>query len=554
MPPAYAKVSFVDANPTISDVRAQELLRSQARSHAAHASHPSTRRPQFLPPSRLPGKRSSHKISSEAAEREEEQRLKGVFHTFQLEIPKHKGNSDPFNSTAVSYTPLEYSLVKWSRSMQIVTAWPSDVKIRQNMPQMLEDGRDALGNLVDNAATIHAFISYSCFQWYALSRQNQAPSHDPAVVTLAKKHSSLGLRNLHALVKGQTNSESRRGLENVRNAATWLGASELYAGKFNEAHVHYTAVMKLIRLMGGLKALPDFESGIMIHAVIGLAMIMRSRPLIEPEEFDPGPWCEQSFAAVITKSDAEFGEELVRSPSPPAPDASTPTTASSRQQLIFAEMRQILVVEEYKVKHALSKSKQAAQAFRWSHFRKLAVRSKNAHYWCDLVDEAKDLAPVDYESFSPKTGTLKDTFDMCLFHAVRCFDRCIFEEQYSPAGPFPLSKGNYMQLLKGLGEVRETSSKEAMAARKYDMLWISTTGAYFEDTFLEQRFAIGADPAPITYYFARQFTKLAEELEFYELDGLKKFLRERYVYCARLQDDTLRKLLPVKTPGSADTG
>ena len=66
---------------------------------------------------------------------------------------------------------------------------------------------------------------------------------------------------------------------------------------------------------------------------------------------------------------------------------------STKQQNLFAEMRELLVVEEYKVKNAQSKSEQTDQVFRWSHFRKLAVRARNVHYWCDLVDSNRQSSP-----------------------------------------------------------------------------------------------------------------------------------------------------------------
>ena len=220
--------------------------------------------------------------------------LKTGLRALRHHIPVYKGNSDPFASTAVPYTPLEYSLVKWSRSMQIVTAWPSDVVMRQNMPTMLDAGQRAIGNLVDDPATIHAFLSYSSVHYVAMGRQSGSPALVPKLVALAKRHSSLALRDLKGLVEMQNSSQSKQGLENVRNAATWLGASDLYSGKLSEAHVHFSAALRVIDMMGGLKSLPDSESGLMIHAVIGLAMLMRSRPLIEPDEFDPGPWASRA--------------------------------------------------------------------------------------------------------------------------------------------------------------------------------------------------------------------------------------------------------------------
>jgi hypothetical protein len=557
MSKAYSAVTFVDANPGSSrSVRDQELIRSKARAHAAKISHPSFRNPKSRP-LKLPTKKSTVPIKEEDDDDHgvrDEKSLHGPPHKFHSYIPKYKGNSDPFNSTAVPYTPLEHSIVKWSRSMQIVTAWPSDISLRQNMPKMLEAGRTAIGNLVDDPATIHAFISYSSLHYYAIGRLNQTATLDSKYLKIAKKHSTLALRRIQELVQTQNNSQSRQGLEKVWHAATWLAASNIYSGNLGEAHLHFSAAMKLVDMMGGLKALPDAESGLMIHAIIGLAMMMRARPIIEPEEFDPGTCCEQAFASVISDTHIDFGVILSQPPLPPPVDPSRPSTMSAMQRAVFAEMRELLLMEEYKVKHARSRADVAEKVFRWSHFRKLAVRARNVHYWCDLVEARRNSLDSNSSGSqtippSPPTAAPDDTFDTCLVHATRLFDRCVFEEQYSPKGPFPLSKGNYMQLLKGMGEVRASSTAAEIAARRFDMLWIASAGAYFEDTFLQQRFAVGAGPGPVTYFFAPMFTKLVAELELEGFADTTAFLAQQYLYCPRLQDQTVRKLIPTSKMG-----
>src|ERR1700743_3106082 len=137
MPQTYVRVTFVDVDPSVSSVRAQELLQSKARSHAAHISHPSNRNSIFQKRQSPAGKPDCPKVKKDEYHGGDDKRLHRKSPDFKHFIPKHKGNSDPFNSTAVPYTPQEYALVKWSRAMQIVTAWPSDVKMRQNMPKML---------------------------------------------------------------------------------------------------------------------------------------------------------------------------------------------------------------------------------------------------------------------------------------------------------------------------------------------------------------------------------------------------------------------------------
>jgi hypothetical protein len=324
-----------------------------------------------------------------------------------------------------------------------------------------------------------------------------------------------------------------------------------------EANLHFGAAMKLVDMMGGISKMPDAESGLLIHALIGLAMMSRSRPLVHPDDFDPGPWCEQEFAYVLPELSSPSGKTPTATIRPHRSSHASPT-----QRTIFAEMRELLQVEEYKLTHARDHSDQAEKVFRWAHFRKLAVRAWAMNSYCDLLEFQSSLPAITppFETSPPSVAAAQapqETFDTCMVHATRLFDRIIFEEQYSPQGPFPLSRGNYSALLAGLTAVQARSSRTELAVWKADILWMASAGAYFEDTFLQQRFKNNVGVGSITSHFSSGIPDLMKELGLGDLDDVKTFLTEQYLYCPRLQDATMNKLVPrldepIKSAGIAN--
>jgi hypothetical protein len=311
-----------------------------------------------------------------------------------------------------------------------------------------------------------------------------------------------------------------------------------------EANLHFGAAMKLLDMMGGILKMPDSESGLMIHALIGLAMMSRSRPLVHPDDFDPGPWSEQKFADLMPELSNTSGKT-------PASIKDRPQSqASPTQRTIFAEMRELLQVEEYKLKHAQDQSEEIEKVFRWAHFRKLAVRAWAIHNYIDTLEFQSSLTTITppFENSPPSVAAAQapeETLDTCMVHATRLFDRIIFEEQYSPQGPFPLSRGNYSALLAGLTAVQSRSTSTELAAWKADILWMASAGAYFEDTFLQQRFKNNVGVGSITSHFSDSIPGMVKELGLGGLDEVKTFLTEQYLYCPRLQDATMKKLVPL---------
>jgi len=71
--------------------------------------------------------------------------------------------------------------------------------------------------------------------------------------------------------------------------------------------------------------------------------------------------------------------------------------------------------------------------FRWSHARKISIRARGLHYWCDLLDAAREQGvPI----IAPLGTPLAITFDFALCVATRCFDRCIFDDYYLPGSVY----------------------------------------------------------------------------------------------------------------------
>ena len=174
------------------------------------------------------------------------------------------------------------------------------------------------------------------------------------------------------------------------------------------------------------------------------------------------------------------------------PRTSRPTSVSSCLRAIFDEMKELLTVEDLKFNYALSKTHGATQIFRWSHARKVSIRSRALHYWCDLNEAAKRegqpvltlQVPVRVGLALSSTLALNHEFALCA--AMRTFDRCVFEEHYQPGGVFRESKRYHLELAALMEALRPSAVEYFLTPddRYYDILWIYSVGAYLEDVFM----------------------------------------------------------------------
>lgn len=303
----------------------------------------------------------------------------------------------------------------------------------------------------------------------------------------------------------------------------------------------------MVELSGGWGAFSRMEREILLTAACFIGSGRRSRPVIDIDDFDPGHW--QIFRASKPLPDDGLSLDIPAS----AVTTSIPpmTAVPPRLRNFFYEFRDLLAVEEIKLEHRSSKKASAVQMFRWSHARRIAVRGRSLHYWCDLLDEAMAKGAT---IIVPIGTPLAITFDFALCVATRCFDRCIFDDHYLPGGVYAESKRYHMELLSVMQPLRPVADDFSSIRDKhtFDVLWIYSIGAYVEDVFmqpeLEKKSLLPPLPAFARRFFSTRFSYLAAaNLQFTEFGDISRFLSENYLYCPRLQDQSLRKLVSFST-------
>ncbi|OAP61452.1 hypothetical protein AYL99_03655 [Fonsecaea erecta] len=611
-PKKATAVRFVDSHPFPSSKREQELIRAAARSHAATVSHPKYRKQAAeqpdeessaatlpssseqssseeanpLPPTRTLDDRSAEESPAGSAKLPQKiNQQNKPFHKYRLvtqsfnggkstrdanvgrkrreiqgkpdgdhpqvvaqgSIPIFKGNTDPFNATVIPVSALEHLLLQQARAQSMLNTWPSEIALRHNHSALTAESLKRLPTFITDKASSHALISHAYYS--SGSRQRNRGQPYEQTFASAEKHKFQALRALQELLESQQQTGDPTRLWKIFSSCCWLGAAEMLSGNIHAAIVHLTASKKIVDSLGGWSVVGRMEKEILLGAVVLLAAALRSRPVMDIGDFDPGPWRSHSWITELKDSPALLEEVKIAFPERVPSPSSCPTTISPTLREIFADIRELLAIEELKFKYATSKSSGTTEMFRWSHARKIAVRARSLHYWCDLIEAAKkDGKPMTtiYAAGGPPSP-VAFTFEAALCLATRCFDRCIFEEHYQPGGVFRESKRYHAEMTAVMEALRPAAEDFSLVRGENtgDVLWIYSVGAYLEDVFMRPELARKEDPVLAQgRFFSTRFSYLvAANLEFGSFEDVTTFLRENYLYFPRLQDDSLRKLI-----------
>ncbi|KIW70698.1 hypothetical protein PV04_02943 [Phialophora macrospora] len=610
-----AAVRFVDSHPFPASKRDQELIRAEARSHAATVSHPKHRKqaadqaededesslePPVLsdPPSSegktapstavykvtLPGQVSSQEgtrpwqkynqrdqpfhryrivtqrsgkvIDREANVGRKRKEVRGSENELQLvstgnSIPLYKGNTDPFNSTVVPVSALEHLLLQQARAQSMQNTWPSEIALRHNHGALTAESLKKMPPFISDKASSHAIIAHAYYSSGSRQRIRGQPYEQSLVA--GEKHKFQALRSLQESIEEQRRTGDPIRLKRIYEACCWLSATEMLSGNINAAVVHLTASKKIIDAMGGWSVIGRMEKEILLGAVVNLAAGLRARPVMDIGDFDPGPWRARQWSPELKNFSPLYDDLRLAFPKTLSLPSPKPTHVTPKLRAIFDDMKELLAVEDLKFKYATSKASGATQMFRWSHARKVSLRSRTLHYWCDLNEAAKrEGTPILTLSVPGRVGmatpsSLALNYEFALCVAMRMFDRCIFEEHYQPAGVFRESKRYHMELAAVIEAIRPGTDDFSLVLdnHTYDVLWIYSVGAYVEDVFMRPQLERNGDPVPHQdRFFSMRFSYLvATNLEFGSFEDVTKLLRENYLYYPRLQDASLRKLI-----------
>ena len=429
--------------------------------------------------------------------------------------------------------------------------WPSEIALRHNHGALTAQSLKQMPSFISDKSANHAIIAHAYYSSSSRLRIRGQPYEEPLI--LGEKHKFQGLRALQVSIEEQRKSGDPLQLKRIFTSCCWLAAAEMLSGNIHAAFVHLKASKQILDTMGGWSAIGRMEKEILLGAVVNLAAASRSRPVMEVGDFDPGPWRERQWRPELIKSPSLYQD--LRAAFPETPPIPTPviTYVSPRLRAIFNDLNEILAVEDLKFKWATSKVFGTTQIFRWSHARKVSIRARALHYWCDLNESAKrDGTPVLTLHVPVRIGMalpspLALNYEFALCAAMRTFDRCIFEEHYQPAGVFRESKRYHMELSAVMEAIRPAADDFSHVTNDhlYDVLWIYSVGAYVEDVFMRPELRRKDDPVPHQdRFFSMRFSYLvATSLEFSSFEDVTKLLRVNYLYYPRLQDASLRKLI-----------
>jgi hypothetical protein len=395
---------------------------------------------------------------------------------------------------------------------------------------------------------------------------------------MAEKHKIFAVKGLRDLLEDYRQTGRLDVLTQIRSASAQLSSCGIISGDVASAQVHFVGVKMVVDMMGGLKNMLPFQREALVFSQVACAWFNRQRPVFHPDEWDPPPWPEYSRSLPQTLS------LTVNNRVPPAPPACTversqqPSAMSPKMRSIVKELRDLLYVEEIKHSLAAAKDDMAERVFRWSALRKLAIRARNLHLWCDLRDMMSQTEARNDRFDGLRASTSSTAFNLILCLAVRCFDRAIFEECYYTELPsFRFStmflaevEANLQRLDPPFPSGDDPEDERPAVQRqilqdekRFDMLWIYSVGAYIEACNAKpsskrvstasaeslvsspatpgvgQQDANGEGNGP----FSALFSRLVKVLGFRTFEDVTNFLSKRYLYCARVQDESLRKLM-----------
>lgn len=435
-----------------------------------------------------------------------------------------KGNSEPFSATAIPLTPETVDFFYFVKVWRQKIIWPSETKIRGSRGPLEAANWASHRETISEPSSMHSLLAYG-WSWRALLEPDRAALYKEK----ATQHSIRGIHDLRLFISSNPPAEH---LGPALEATMYLGCFEAHRDNMPNVILHRSASKRIIDLMGGLNALSWYHQEIVIHAFSHLNGCTKAHPLVLPQEIDPGSLALQPWAKEYLKDrDLTIAAESI---------------GKSTLDRLLADLRELIAVEDVKVKFATRRSKEVDQIFRWAHRRRYAIRSQHLQYWSDLTERTSAVEPVN--TFSLKASEVYySSLEICLCCAVKLFELVVLE--VSLAATFMGIRHCYavqsvlLRCLQKLGWSIEDISVEDH--RAFDLLWIYSVGAFAEEQYLQ--LSDNADIVPFaldgkTRWFSRRFAAAAQRLKFETFDQVVTFFEQSYAYCARMEEASLSRV------------
>jgi hypothetical protein len=269
-----ATFQFVDSHPARGSKRDQELIRAEARSHAAKVAYlrsqtrlgqqdEGTSDPQTLPSAPVKTKAEPKAGSKALATRARYNQKDAPFNRFRVDLSKSAkggaqavepspedvkerrssddsvqamvskmfvpmigGNSDPFDATVIRLSPVEHVLLQQSRDQLITSVWASEIMIRHNKSAITTSSWKIAPPTLHNEASNYALVSQAYFS--RASRQRVAGLPADKGLVQGEKYKFQALRRLQEQLEVNRQSPGdRQRLRGIFLACCWLAGIEL---------------------------------------------------------------------------------------------------------------------------------------------------------------------------------------------------------------------------------------------------------------------------------------------------------------------------------------
>ncbi|KIY01197.1 uncharacterized protein Z520_02749 [Fonsecaea multimorphosa CBS 102226] len=420
------------------------------------------------------------------------------------------------------------------------TIWADEVGTSNGARILVPAQKKVYRSYVCHEAVMHALLAYC---WSVLARLH--PNNKELYYSCALDHETQGIRVLQRVISsGPITGDD---VEVAVQTILLLCCSAVYRSNLDALFHHLQGLKQMIQCVGGLDGLSWIRKEILIYLVVRAAAATGTCSVLDYVDWDPGQWWREDTSHCETTPDlvtgrkrsAELGLGL------PSPSAS-PRTSDFR--CIFAELRELVEVENLKRRMVNDDPEHINKLFRWSFLRRQAVRARILDYWYVLTEPTNAVEPCSRTSAPTTVHHASVGMCLCLaLHLVMAFGleaSLLHGTWVSTIQVWHIMLLRCMHKLGFESEEIDQSHPDAL-----DLLWTYGIGAYVEQLSLthvlrkEPNFWVPytAERVDIQWFSAR-FGILARRLGYRQYQDVAVLFEKRYVHIASLQDSVLSKI------------
>lgn len=392
-----------------------------------------------------------------------------------------RGNSDPFDTTAVPLTALNAHCHRLAREFQVGSIWAEEMD-QDELRSATVNWWLADGTMLESTAAMHALLAWAYSS--RLSMQAYAPRQ---IALRALEYKTDALRELQQLVTNLTSFEHHCA---AFDAMLFLAASEWTARNAAAVMAHMRSAHAIVRSMGGFEILPGPKKESSLWMFVTVCFHFAVRPLVRPHEIDPGPLSAYKIFDTPVMDDIRRSLRVVAY----RRTAGTTTSALAGSTLVslweaMSETRH--VVDLIRSDRILPRDVLSGLN-RWLFLRKLATRTRVEHLWHDIKLALKDSS-AGQATHSDDVISQYHLYlwQICMCMASRIFDELVFEKLHpgdDVRGHWTPYYLRYLAHLRMLEQTearsnRQTSGRGAGADEECQMLqlWLYFMGASVEE-------------------------------------------------------------------------